>query len=145
MPIIDRSDAEALQEILYQLDPSLTFEEVPEGMITARSVLRAANRWVLSQVDMTETEYDALPPDDLRREVFEEVVIKKCASELITSVAQLVSVNANGLMTRFQEIDWKDHQNHIDGDIESKLKPYLKTTGFYSATSQEKRTYGKKE
>ena len=36
MPIIALDDAQAIQEILYMLDPSLTAAEVPDAVVTAR-------------------------------------------------------------------------------------------------------------
>ena len=65
MAIIALDDAQAIQEILYMLDPSLTAAEVPDAVVTARPVLISANRWVLTAVSMTETEYDALDTDDM--------------------------------------------------------------------------------
>ena len=112
MAIIVGTDLFALQEMLTLLDSakqrqaSLTLTEVPEDVIDVRAVLGSANRWVLSQVGMTSAEYDALASDDERRVVFEEAVIRRCASELVPVVAQLVVVNANGVLTRYQVIDW---------------------------------------
>ena len=145
MAIIALDDEQALQEIRYMLDPSLVAAEVPDDVITARPVLKSANRWVLAAVSMTETEYDALDTDDVRRTIFEEVVIRYATRELIPVVAQLVVVNANGILTRFQEIDWEARINRLNNSIDQLLKPYSSgDTDFYGAISREKVTYGKK-
>lgn len=118
------------------LDPSLTDEEVPDNMINARPILRSANRRVLKQVGMNEAEYDALPQDDVRREIFEEAVIRYGTIELIPIVAQLVSVNANGIMTRFQEINWKDRIKQLAAKNRQELRPYAVNDDFYGAISR---------
>lgn len=142
MAILDLTDDSILQEVLYMLDPSLTFEEVPREVITARPVLRSANRFILQAVGMTEAEYDALDPDDIRREIFEEVAVRYGTYELIPVVAQLVVVNANGLLTRFQEIDWKERRNQLYASITDLLDPFLPDDSgirFFGAVSAESR------
>ena len=84
MAIITLDDAQALQEIRYLLDADLTDADLPDAAITTRAVLSASNRRVLSDVGMTATEYDALDSTDVRREIFEEAVIRYCAIELST-------------------------------------------------------------
>ena len=126
------------------LDPSLTAKHVPDALIESRSILKSANRWVLAQVGLTVSEYDALAEDDERREIFEEAVIKHGAMDLVPIVVQLVSVNANGMMTRFQEIDWIKRRRQLYGDIDVLLDPYRETTSFYEAVSREKVVYGGK-
>lgn len=143
MAIIENTP-QNLQEFRYMLDPSLTSKEVPDALIASRNILKSANRWVLAAVGMTEAEYDALAEDDERREIFEAVVIKHGAMDLIPIVAQLVSVNANGMMTRFQEIDWIKRRIQLYGDIEVELDSYRKSTSFYEAVSREKEVYGGK-
>ena len=120
------------------LDPSITKKEVPDAFLTARPMLRAANRHVLQAVGMTEAEYDALPPDDIRREIFEEAVIRRITSESTPIVAQLVTANANGIMTRYQQIDWIKRRLQLDAENDRILKPYLVEPSFYSATTRDK-------
>lgn len=138
MPVLSLTDDTILQEILYMLDPSLTFEEVPRDVITARTVLRSANRRVLRRVNMTETAYDALPSDDPRRADFEEAAIRYAVAELVPVVAQLVQVNANGLMTRYQEIDWLKRKNQLTSEAGGLLDIYAPGGAeFYGARSAE--------
>ena len=100
---------------------------------------------MLTAVGITETEYDALDTDDIRRAIFEEVVIRYATRELIPVVAQLIVVNANGILTRFQEIDWEARTNRLNNSIDQLLKPFRGSeSDFYSAVSREKVTYGKK-
>ena len=138
MPIIATDDTQALNEIRWMLDPSITDKEVPDAVINARPLLRAANRWVLNAVGMTQAEYDALPQDDERREIFEEAVIRRATAELTPIVAQLVTANANGIMTRYQQINWIQRRQQLTSENESELKPYLSTPGFYTAVTRDK-------
>ena len=136
MPVLSLTDDTILQEILYMLDPSLTFKEVPRAVITARPILKSANRRVLRRVGMTEAVYDALPPDDVRRADFEEAGILYATADLVPVVAQLVQVNANGLMTRFQEIDWLKRKNQLTSRASGLLDIYG-SAGFYGAISAD--------
>ena len=124
------------------LDPSLTAEEVPDEVINVRPFLRAANRWVLRTVGMTAAEYDALPEDDERREIFEEAVIIYCTIQLVPIVAQLVEANANGLLTIYQEINWKDRRKQLASSLMDLIAPYQVTPRFYGAVTREKKQLG---
>ena len=137
MPILT-GNADDLNEIRFMLDPSITDVEVPDETITARPILRAANRWVLHAVGMNEAEYDALPQDDIRREIFEEAVIRRATEKLTPIVAQLVSSNANGIYTQYQVIDWIKRGKQLASENQHELKPYLAEPGFYTAITKDK-------
>ena len=130
-----------LDEIRIQLDSSLTDAEVPDDVIDNRFVLRGANRWVLTHVGMTVAEYNALASDDVRREIFEEAVIGRCASELVPVVAQLVVVNANGLLTRYQQINWIMRRKQLDLHVLGLLSEYRSGSGFYEAVTRDKKGF----
>ena len=141
MAVIETTDATALDEIRVFLDPALTAAEVPDDVINTRLVLKSANRYVLLTVGMTATEYAALAEDDVRREVFEEAVLRRCTRELVPVVAQLIAVNANGLLTRFQRIDWLMRRKQLDLSIQTLLGPYVSGAaggGFYEAVTRTK-------
>ena len=138
MPIIALDDPQALNEMRFMLDPSITEKEVPDTVITARPILKSANRWVLQAVGMSEAEYDALDQNDKRREIFEEAVIRRATGELTPIIAQLVTANANGIMTRYQEINWIKYRQQLDSENNTLLKPYLTEPGFYTAITRDK-------
>ena len=147
MPILDSTDSQTLDEIRWTLDTSLTSLHLPDNRIQARNVLPKANRSILKLVGMTETEYQALPEDDVRRQVFVEAAINKAASILIPTVAQLIRSNVNGIYTQYQRIDWKDRSEQIDAELLNDLAPYMpgdSPTDLYTADSSTKEPYPKK-
>ena len=138
MAIIETTDTGALQEIRYLLDPELTDADLPAAVITTRAVLSAANRRVLSEVGMTATEYDALDATDVRREIFEEAVIRICAVELIPVVVQEISERVGPFQSSFQEIDWEKRRTLLESTVQSLLQPYRPGSNFYSAVTRDK-------
>lgn len=125
MAIILESDSQTLQEIRYELHTELTAAELPDAVLTSRTVLRAANRDILEAIGLSATAYNALDPTDGRREVCEEAVIKRCAYSLIPRVAQILTENENGLLTRYQQIDWQARMKLLDAAIHRLLAPYI--------------------
>ena len=138
MAIIALDDEQALQEIRYLLDPELTDADLPDEVITTRAVLSAANRRVLSEVGMTVTEYDALDATDVRREIFEEAVIRYCAIELVSVVAQEISEGLGPFQVRSQQIDWKEHRDQLNVTVQQLLRPYRGDSNFYCAVTRDK-------
>ena len=140
MSIIQDSDTDTLQEIRYEIDVALTAAELPDAVLTSKTVLRAANRGTLKAVGMTAAEYDALEDDDERKEVFEEVVIKTCTAELLPRVAQIIMDNENGLLTRYQQINWLDRLKRINTKIADLLAPYASSTlsDYFQVVSRTK-------
>ena len=141
MAIVTATDTEALQEIRYLLDVSMTPEELPDGVITAHAVLVASNRWVLQRCGMTETEFNALDANDPRRETFKEAVIRRCASELIPTVAQLIISNENGLYSRYQRINWTQRKRQLDSRLLAVIADYSIVGGFVEAAISTKQVY----
>ena len=138
MAIITLDDAQALQEIRYLLDADLTDADLPDAAITTRAVLSASNRRVLSEVSMTVTEYDALDSTDVRREIFEEAVIRISAVELIPVVVQQISEGVGPFQTRYQEIDWEKRRTLLESTVQSLLQPFRPGSNFYEAITREK-------
>lgn len=140
MAIVETIDSIVANEIRWILDPSITEVELPDDIVMSRMVLEDANDWVLQQTRMTEAEYTALPDTDVRKKKLERCVIRMCASTLTERVAQLTSINVNGLYTRYQIINWKDKKAQIDGKLIDDLSKMGFSTGaseFYEAISVE--------
>lgn len=137
MAILSETDTTTLNEIRWEIYPELTQAELPDAVITRRTIFRAANRETLKIVGLTATEYTALEADDARREICEEATIKRCAHDLIPTVAQIVTDNENGLMTRYQEIDWQERQKLLAADITRLLGDYaiedIEVNAWYAA------------
>ena len=141
MAIIETTDTGALQEIRYLLDPELTDDDLPDAVITTRAVLSASNRRVLSEVEMTATEYAALDSTDVRREIFQEVVIRYCAIELIPVIPQEILESVGPFRTGYQQIDWEKRKNQLETTVQRLLQPYRPGSDFYEAISRDKDTY----
>ena len=143
MAIIETTDTATLQEIRFEIHPSLTVDELPDPVITRRTILRSANRETLKTLGMSDTEYTALDVNDKRRAVAEEIVILECAYALIPTVEQIVMDNENGLMTRYQEVNWNMRQRQLTATIERKWNDIgITTNNYYSvdlATNEERK------
>ena len=122
MAIIDSTDA---QDIRYEIFPTLTAEEMPDAVITRRTILRNANRVILRRVGLTETQFNALASDAPEREACEEAAIKMCAHDLLPTIAQIVRDNENGILSQYQEISWEERRAILEKEIDALLKPYI--------------------
>ena len=122
MAIIDSTDA---QDIRYEIFPTLTAEEIPDAVITRRTILRNANRVILNKVGLTETQFNALASNAAEREACEEAAIKMCAHDLLPTIAQIVRDNENGILSQYQEISWEERRAILEKEIAALLKPYI--------------------
>ena len=126
--IIKSTDAETLNEIRYEVFPTLTAAEVPDAILTRRTILRAANRSILARLRLTPDAYTALDANDPRRDAAEEAVIKQCAHDLLSSISQIIGDSENGINARYAEIDWLERRNILDSEIDALLAPFVGDT-----------------
>lgn len=138
MGIFSDTDSDFLDEVRKELDSALTAEELPDSVLSRRTVYRRAERETLKNARLTVAEYEALPEDDERREICEELVIQRMARALIPSVAQILMDSEQGLMTRYQRIDWKMKQQQLDAAILRNIRTYFRGESFFEAVTGDK-------
>lgn len=141
MAIVAETNTDILNQARWEIDVALTAEELPDEILTAGTVLRSANRKVLNSVGLTEAEFDALDDDDVRREVFEEAVIREMAIAVIPRAAQIIMDNENGILTRYQTINWEDRITRLQAENAEALEDYSEDSpySFFGVTSVTKK------